>query len=189
MMKVISMLPTVKREEKYLGPNYVEEDEEEEIVVKTPQRNHERENKKSSKSSRKKSAVKERSRKYHSSDEGSSESETSENDEQQNFDDDDLYMARTPRRNKSRELRKGANIDENLFRRMSMSHGMSEDNVMRLRSEKFQDISWKNRSLDGYLRFLEEVDKFCLSLYVVTLSVVQELFCGTELIKLQYREN
>ena len=53
-------------------------------------------------------------------------------------------------------------MQDNLLSRMSIAHLRGDDRVMRLQSEKFQDISWREKSVDGYLRFLDEVDRFRL---------------------------
>ena len=64
----------------------------------------------------------------------------------------------------------GANIRNLNNRRDSASHrlttfngGMSREGVLTVESDKHTSIVWENRSVDGFLKFLYDIDKFILT--------------------------
>ena len=53
-------------------------------------------------------------------------------------------------------------LSDNIMARMSMSAMRGEENVIRMRSQGHLKIQWKENSINGYLKFLDEVDQFQL---------------------------
>jgi hypothetical protein len=136
--------------------NYVEEDEineeEDQRLYKTPKKLSP--NKTKMKSSKKKS--KRRSYSNDSSPSSSSSSSTESEDSEDSVN-AELYMPRS-----SRKSHRGRNREDNLFRRISDGGSQDRSKIIKLQSEKFQEIIWKERSVNGYLRFLEDIEKFQL---------------------------
>ena len=64
----------------------------------------------------------------------------------------------------------GANIRNHNNRRDSASHrlttfngGMNREGMLTVESDKHTSIIWENRSIDGFLKFLDDIDKFILT--------------------------
>jgi hypothetical protein len=89
-------------------------------------------------------------------------SDDEEDESTRSFDKEELYIASPIKDKKELKVRKAVQGQESMMDRMSISHVGNHEGVMRLQSDKFQEITWKEKTVDGYLRFLDEVDQFRL---------------------------